>query len=157
MNGPPLIVVAHPDDETLAFFSLMRASSDCVILHITDGSPLRLHDAQAAGFTTRDAYAAARCAELKAALAELGGRETRQIGMVDQESWRDLSVLADSIYEVMQEVRPRAIYTHPYEGGHPDHDSVAFAVAQAVTRSPVEVFEGAFYNGLGGCFHPGNF
>ena len=151
MNGPVLIVVAHPDDETLAFFHVMMAARDCVIVHVTDGAPLNPHDGQNAGFETRDEYARARRGELDCALNVLGGRETRELGFVDQETWRDLPALTDAVKRVIREVCPAAIFTHPYEGGHPDHDSTAFAVAQAA--SSIEVLEGAFYNAFG----PGEF
>jgi LmbE family N-acetylglucosaminyl deacetylase len=151
MKGRTLIVVAHPDDETLAFFSAMHRFGDCVIVHVTDGSPLNLHHARNAGFETRAAYARARRAELDCALSVLGGRETRELGFVDQETWRDLPGLVDAVAGVIREVRPSVIFTHPYEGGHPDHDSTAFAVARAVRCEDraVEVREGAFYNAFG--------
>ncbi len=147
MNERVLIVVAHPDDETLAFFHLMSTARDCVIVHVTDGSPLNLRDAQNASFETREEYARARRAELECALSLLGGRETRELGFVDQETWRDLPGLIDSVARVIDDVRPSVVFTHPYEGGHPDHDSTAFAVAQAAQS--IEVREGAFYNAFG--------
>jgi len=151
MKGRVLIVVAHPDDETLAFFSTMQRFRDCVIVHVTDGSPLNLHDSLNAGFETREAYARARRGELDCALSVLGGRETRELGYVDQETWRDLPGLIDAVAGVIREVRPSVIFTHPYEGGHPDHDSTAFAVARAgaLERRSIKVREGAFYNVFG--------
>jgi LmbE family N-acetylglucosaminyl deacetylase len=145
MKGRVLIVVAHPDDETLAFFHVMGQARDCVILHVTDGSPLDLRGARNAGFETREAYARARRAELECALSVLGGRETRELGFVDQETWRDLPGLVEAVARVIREVRPSFIFTHPYEGGHPDHDSTAFAVVQASARerTSIEVREGA--------------
>jgi LmbE family N-acetylglucosaminyl deacetylase len=40
--------------------------------------------------------------------------------------------ITERLAALVYELRPSLIYTHPYEGGHPDHDSAAFAVASAV-------------------------
>jgi LmbE family N-acetylglucosaminyl deacetylase len=49
-------------------------------------------------------------------------------------------------------LRPAAILTHPYEGGHPDHDATAFAVHAACARvlNPPEVWEFASYHAASG-------
>ena len=159
-GGRVLIVVAHPDDETLGFGGEMVHWPDCVIVHTTNGSPANLSDAQTAGFATPEEYASARRDELTCALSEVGGRETHCFGIVDQQSWRDLAGLTQSVRKVIEQIRPTAILSHPYEGGHPDHDATAFAVQLACEAigpgAPVRL-EGAFYNHYAGSFHPGDF
>jgi LmbE family N-acetylglucosaminyl deacetylase len=52
--------------------------------------------------------------------------------------------------DLIKELHPAAILTHPYEGGHPDHDAAAFVVHAACVRvpSPPEVFEFTSYHAL---------
>jgi LmbE family N-acetylglucosaminyl deacetylase len=47
----------------------------------------------------------------------------------DQEASQDLAGLAACFRSILQGVE--AVFTHPYEGGHPDHDATAFAVHAA--------------------------
>ena len=93
------------------------------IVHVTDGAPR--------GYDHRDEYARTRRVEVAAALELAGIRpeQCRQLGHIDQEAYLHLSELVDEIGELIEELRPELVITHPYEGGHPDHDAAAFAVA----------------------------
>jgi LmbE family N-acetylglucosaminyl deacetylase len=55
----------------------------------------------------------------------------RTLGEVDQESVYALATMSRLLCDMIAELRPHAIVTHPYEGGHPDHDAAAFAVSAA--------------------------
>ncbi len=155
-----LILVAHPDDETLGCGGQMARWQDCVIVHTTDGSPCNLTDAHAAGFATREDYANARRRELECALSHAGAKHTHCFGFTDQESWRDLAALSKQVKQFIQDARPDVVITHPYEGGHPDHDACAFAVQHSCTslskRAPAHM-EAAFYNRYEGAFRPSEF
>ena len=155
-----MIFVAHPDDETLACGGEMIHWPDCVIVHLTDGSPADLSDARNAGFASREDYARARNRELECALGQVGGREHRSLHLTDQQTWHSLPGLTASVRALIDEIQPAAILTHPYEGGHPDHDSAAFAVQSACLSldapSPQRL-EAAFYNRHNGQFHPNEF
>jgi len=146
-----LIVAAHPDDETIGagIWMARRPSSDGItIVHVTDGSPRYLSDARSAGFATREEYAAERRRELLAAvgLAGIHPDQCRALGYVDQESFHDLRDLVESIRGVIAELKPDLILTHPYEGGHPDHDACAFAVGHALDGAPHHEFA-SYHNG----------
>ena len=146
-----LIVAAHPDDETIGAGIWMArfANREAItIVHVTDGSPRNMSDARAAGFHTREDYAAERRRELYAAVGLAGIRpdQCRELGFVDQESWRRLPELVVRIREVVAELRPELVLTHPYEGGHPDHDACAFAVAQVLDGAGYQEFAG-YHNG----------
>ena len=58
---------------------------------------------------------------------------------------------AACIAKILKHVRPGAVLTHPYEGGHPDHDAAALAVhlACASLPSPPEIFEFSSYHAAG--------
>jgi len=66
-----------------------------------------------------------------------------------------MAYLTMHLVDILREFRPTAILTHPYEGGHPDHDATAFAVHAACARvpSPPEVFEFTSYHSAAA--HPG--
>jgi LmbE family N-acetylglucosaminyl deacetylase len=128
-----LIVVAHPDDETITLGGQMWRLRDVLLLHVTDGAPRDGEDAQRLGFTELQDYAAARQNELAAALVagEANGVRTAALGVPDKEAFLDLTGLSRQILQWVRRERPAAVLTHPYEGGHPDHDATAFAAHAA--------------------------
>lgn len=135
---PVLIIAAHPDDETIGagIWMARRDGRRLTIVHVTGGSPRNPADALAAGFESREEYARARLQELHAAVA-LAGVMPEQcvcLDFVDQEAYLHLPELTERIAELMDRIRPGIVLTHAYEGGHPDHDAAAFAVAQAVKQ-----------------------
>lgn len=135
------IVVAHPDDEVIGCGGLLPSLRDVTIIHTTDGSPLDLDDAVRNGFGTRAAYAAARQRELQCALALAGVKPERVIclGFTDKETMHHLPELSRRLAQVLAELQPDVVLTQPYEGGHPDHDSTAFAVHRAFGGEVVEM------------------
>lgn len=133
--SPILLVAAHPDDEAIgAAIRLSRWDpAQVTILHITDGSPRDLHDAHKAGFFNRQDYSHQRRRELYAALELINMRpdQCMTFKYPDQETHLHLAELTDRLTALVMQLKPGVLYTHPYEGGHPDHDSAAFAVAHA--------------------------
>ena len=128
-----MIVVAHPDDETLALGGQISRLRDALLVHLTDGAPRDGEDARHHGFTAPADYAAARRKELAAALiaGEAAGVRSAALDMPDKEAYRDLAGLARQLLELLKDDCPLAVLTHAYEGGHPDHDAAAFAVYAA--------------------------
>lgn len=123
-----LIAVAHADDETLGCFSWMHSQHDTIhILHATDSAPRDLKYAQRAGYSTREDYKAARRAEFSAVLAAAAIPSTHYhcLDIPDLET----PLHAPRIREAAIALDPDRIFTHAYEGGHPDHDALAYALA----------------------------
>lgn len=108
---------------------------------MTDGSPLDTSDALAAGFSSRAKYAAARIGEAQQALA-LAGVQPSAISNLRLTDQRVSFCLTDLVFRILQALEsqsPEIVLTHAYEGGHPDHDSVAFAchLAHALLRNRI--------------------
>jgi LmbE family N-acetylglucosaminyl deacetylase len=132
------IVAAHPDDETLGAGHCLRWLREPVIIHITDGAPRDLRDAAANGFSSRQEYAEERRREFLECLraGDVHPAQMIELGYVDQEASLRMPELAREIQRLLQRCRIEVVLTHPYEGGHPDHDATALAVRAACLRLP---------------------
>lgn len=136
---PPrvLVVAAHPDDETIGVGGMFpRLAGALRILHVTDGAPRHRRQWGRQEFRDWDAYAAQRHGEVRSALAVAGLRAEdvcRRMGVMDSEVSLNLVPVTHRLMEIVNEIRPQVVITHPYEGGHTDHDATAFAVRAAVT------------------------
>ncbi len=145
-----LLVVAHADDETIAASRWMAmAPQQFTILHTTDSGPRNPKYFERVGFDSREAYAKHRRSELLAAMTIAGIDETQchMAQVADQEAVMNLPLLSKTIASLFPVDR---IITHSYEGGHPDHDATALAVALAVGSTGVEVLEFPAYHSLDG-------
>ncbi len=161
-----LLVFAHPDDETVALGARLGRFSSARLVHVTDGAPRNQQDSRAHGFSRLGDYRRARIKELASSLHMAGlDRICReQLGIPDQEASLHLTELTERLDRIVEGFRPEVIFTHPYEGGHPDHDACAFAVhhalqrrqAEGVTPTPV-VIECTFYHARQGSFTTGEF
>src|SRR5579863_1006902 len=120
-----LVLVAHPDDETIGAAGLMQRTRDAIVVFATDGAP---HNPASCGFGSRQAYANQRKNEALQALDMIGIQNVEFLAdqdpevFVDQELFRHLPEAFASIAEVVRAYSPGCMVTLAYEGGHPDHD-----------------------------------
>jgi LmbE family N-acetylglucosaminyl deacetylase len=127
-----VLIAAHPDDETIgAGIWMTRYRGRLVVVHVTDGSPADPKDARDAGFETREAYARARRNEFLRAMKIAGKLEMSclEFGFTDQRVHLHMEEFAERLRGLLTELRPELVISSPYEGGHPDHDSIAYAVS----------------------------
>lgn len=171
-----LVVLAHPDDEVLALGGRLERLSGARILTVTDGAPADSTDALHHGFPSLAAYREARHAELIAALAharlapDVVAPFPALLSVPDQRAAHHLEELSLGLLAVLEQFAPEAVLTHPYEGGHPDHDACAFAVHTALRLYRSRVYAGEpqspqpllleapfYYNNRKGGLHTGDF
>jgi LmbE family N-acetylglucosaminyl deacetylase len=126
------VIVAHPADEVVGAGCLISKLVDVTVLHVTDGAPIQ--DAEAAGFKDCRQYAQARRQECLAALeiANVPADHVVDFAIPDQCAAHCLADLTRKITTFLQQSASDIVVTHPYEGGHPDHDATAFATHAAL-------------------------
>jgi LmbE family N-acetylglucosaminyl deacetylase len=102
-----------------------------------------MEDAKAAGFQERSEYAQARRDECLAALAIAHVPEDRvvELAVPDRFAAQCLADLTKRIAAFLQQSEADIVVTHPYEGGHPDHDATAFAAHAALRLMKQNGFE----------------
>jgi N-acetylglucosamine malate deacetylase 2 len=128
-----MIIVAHQDDESVGAGSRLCTLTDAYVVHVTDGAPRNPLVAQRYGFATREEYAEARWNELVRAMEIAGVPQDHLIhlGYADGDAAYRMVDLVMDVAELIDTYAPDIIITHPYEGGHTDHDATAFAVHMA--------------------------
>ena len=128
------VIVAHPADEVVGAGCLISKLVDVTVLHVTDGAPSDMADAESAGFKERTEYAEARKREciLALAIANVPADRVVDLEVTDHCASNYLTDLTKRITNFLQLSGADIVVTHPYEGGHPDHDATAFATHVAL-------------------------
>jgi LmbE family N-acetylglucosaminyl deacetylase len=96
-------------------------------------------------------------------LAGIVPEQCGEMGCMDQQASLQLVKLARRLGELLRKLGPEMVLTHPYEGGHPDHDATAFAVHAACGLlrrrhlSPPAIVEMTSYHLGAGGIEPGVF
>jgi LmbE family N-acetylglucosaminyl deacetylase len=149
--GRTLVLVAHPDDECIAFGALLQRMREPLVVIATNGSPAdpyfwKQHGSREAyaALRRREALESMRCAGVKDVvfLADLPGGEA----LVDQELFRNLWPAFDLLADMIRRRMVAALLTLAYEGGHPDHDSCSFLAAQLAKLSLLPCWEAPLYH-----------
>lgn len=158
--GRTLVLVAHPDDECIAFGALLQRMREPVVVFATNGSPQDPYFWQQYG--SREAYAGLRREEAFASMHAAGVKDVIFLpdmpggeDLVDQELFRHLRPAYALLAELVRRRMVQALLTLAYEGGHPDHDACAFLSAQLAKRFNIPCWEAPLYHRLpegGGVF-----
>lgn len=147
--GTTAMLVAHPDDEVIAFAALMQRMKKAVVIYATDGAPRDPYFWQSYG--SREAYAEVRRQEARQALAITGAEPvflSDQVdgGIADQELFRRLPQAIKALDEVITQLAPDCLLTLAYEGGHPDHDACCFLASHLGQGKNIPVWESPLYH-----------
>lgn len=149
-----LVVAPHQDDETIMAGGLMMrlaaGGADIRVVMVTDG----VRPAPGRSDEERKARRQQRDEETLAALRAIGVGESqvRFLGIPAEAGLRrpeTVSQLIATLSKIMTNMRPKAVITTAFEGGHPDHDATNYAVVRAAQEAgiPAErVFEACEYN-----------
>ncbi len=149
--GRTLVIVAHPDDEAVACGALLQRVREPHVLFCTDGAPLDSFFWKVHG--SREAYSQLRQREARVANSMVGVSDVEFLRspltgnmVIDQELFRHLPEAADGVREAIERVRPEALLTLAYEGGHPDHDSANFITSVMAREYRLPAWEMPVYN-----------
>jgi N-acetylglucosamine malate deacetylase 2 len=131
-----LVVAAHPDDETIGASALLGGCPDSNVAYLTDGAPRDSSLWTGGPYTSRDDYARTRRDEAVRALSIAGVSESQihWLGVADQEAIFQVQELVLKLSDLLTSRAQDLVITHPYEGGHPDHDAAALVCRLAVDR-----------------------
>ncbi len=154
-----LVIVAHSDDEVLAAGAQFRSFGTLSFIHVTDGAG-NIREARSKGFDTLGAYGRARSRELRAAIAAAGlPADFHELGYRALDASFHMAALTRRLQTMIARLAPDVVLTQAYEGGHPDHDAVAFAVHHALGRltKPPPAWEITAYHLESGTTRRGNF
>jgi LmbE family N-acetylglucosaminyl deacetylase len=147
--GTTAMLVAHPDDEIIAFGALMQRMKKAIVIYATDGAPRDPYFWQTYG--SREAYAEVRRQEARQALAITGAApvflsDQVEDGIADQELFRRLPQAIKALDEVITQLAPDCLLTLAYEGGHPDHDACCFLASHLGQLKNIPVWESPLYH-----------
>jgi N-acetylglucosamine malate deacetylase 2 len=153
LTGRVLVLVAHADDECVGYGALLQKMREPVLVIATDGAPR--DDYFWARYGSREAYAAVRREEARRAAQVVGVRELvlladQDARLEDQRLFLNLASAYELLRKLGERIKPQAIGTMAYEGGHPDHDSCSVLGACLGQRWGIPVWEAALYNRSGG-------
>ena len=150
--GRTMLIVSHPDDETIGCGALLQRMREPVVVFLTDGAPRDPYFWSAYG--SREAYADIRASESRNALYRIGVNNLFFLHMdggaiPDQELYRNLGLAHAGLAELITQVRPEALLSSSYEGGHPDHDTCCFLVSLLAAEMNLSAWELPLYHRKG--------
>ena len=150
--GRTMVLVAHPDDESITCGGLLQRMGKPFVVFATDGAPEDEYFWGKHG--SRAAYSQLRQEEARIALGHVGVSEIEfladhaagAVRLEDQKLFRALPVALELLRTSIKSKGPDAILTLAYEGGHPDHDSCSFLSAQLGQEFGLPVWEAPLYH-----------
>src|SRR5438552_12711687 len=144
-----VVLVAHPDDEVIAFGALLQQMKKAIVVFATDGAPRDAHFWKQYG--SRKAYTKIRRQEACEALGIVSAQpvflwEQVKGGIADQELFKRLPLAVRAFEHIIAENSPDCLLTLAYEGGHPDHDAACFIASDIGRRMKLPVWESPLYH-----------
>lgn len=156
--GRTMIIVAHTDDEAVGCGSLLQRMREPVVVFCTDGAPRDRYFWEK--FGSREEYARIRREEARRALSHVGvigieflppATNDQQL-FVDQDLFMNVRPALERLNKLVERIRPEALLTLAYEGGHPDHDTCAFLTSWLSREHVLPAWELPLYHRNNGTF-----
>jgi LmbE family N-acetylglucosaminyl deacetylase len=149
LTGRVLVLVAHPDDESVAYGALLPKMRQPMVVIATDGAPRDKYFWER--FESRDAYRELRRGEARRAMDVAGVRQLVLLAdadpcLEDQQLFLNLPVAYRLLEPLVQRLQPETIATLAYEGGHPDHDSCSLLAWRLGRDFSIPVWETPVYS-----------
>jgi LmbE family N-acetylglucosaminyl deacetylase len=157
------VLAAHPDDEAIGASAMLARSQDPRVIYLTDGAPRNRNLRSPDFHGSRQEYSSLRRAEAEMALsvAGLAVSQMEWLGAMDQEAIVRADHLTCGLARLLSRIDADVLVTHPYEGGHPDHDTAALVAHLAILRlgrvSAPLLLEMTSYHAQNGQCVPGQF
>ena len=145
----PLILVAHPDDESLACGGLLQRVETALVIFATDGAAPGFGGERIAG--TLKAYSDARFLEASRALARVPNVFFQRLTKPDRSYFVEVHVFEElpeafaCLCTAARSFSPDAIISHAYEGAHLDHDACSFLATHTAAKLALPYFEFPLY------------
>ena len=143
--GRVLVLVAHPDDETIGCSGLLQRAGSALVVFAVDGSPP--HYGFEKKYGSLQQYSDIRFLEAAVALKTLSHCSFRRLAcqsgahFVDQHLFDRMSEALTSLNQFVCRFSPDLIVTHAFEGGHIDHDACHVLAAHIARAHSLMVME----------------
>lgn len=147
--GKVLVLVAHPDDETIACAGLLQRATAGLVVFAVDGAPP--HYGFEKKFGSLQNYSRVRFEEASRALTFMPGVSARRLtrpdgtAFVDQHLVLDLPEASASLRQIISDFAPSLLVSHAFEGGHVDHDACHVLAKQASREFGLRLVEFPLY------------
>jgi len=145
----PLIFVAHPDDESLAFGGLLQRLPVSLVVFATNGASAGFGLERK--FGSMEAYATLRAREVSRVFRHIPQASFETIARPDGSRFSDMHLFEElpeaamCLRGIAQSFAPDAIISHAYEGAHLDHDACSFLTMHVAAALSLKRFEFPLY------------
>jgi LmbE family N-acetylglucosaminyl deacetylase len=147
--GRLLVLVAHPDDETIACSGLLQRAEASLVVFAVDGAPPRYGFERQFGSLRQ--YSEARFVEASRALSHISHCSVRRLErpdgtwFLDQHLFLELPEAFASLTRIAEEFSPDLMFSHAFEGGHIDHDACHMLAKRTAQALALKILEFPLY------------
>ena len=139
-----LLVVAHPDDESIGAGLLLQRNQNIHVVFCTSGAPNNRFIWRRFGSPWH--YARTREREAQAALGIAHHNTFTFLRFRDGKLYRSLPKVYRRLASILEAWQPECIVTHAYEGGHQDHDACSFVSSRLAAVFSTQIQEMPLYH-----------